>query len=79
MSFVAGIALTAITFIPAFQSFFGTTSLTMAEFAISVGCAVAIIPIVEVQKLIERAIYNKKQNRINLYKDEQTSETNEQN
>jgi Ca2+-transporting ATPase len=79
MSFVAGIALTAITFIPAFQTFFGTTTLSMAEFAIAVGCAVAIIPIVEIQKLIERVIYNKKQKRINAYKDEQTTETNEQN
>ena len=60
LAVLAGVALTAITFIPAFQAFFGTTALTWAEFGIAVGCAFAIIPIVEIQKLIEYHVKKKK-------------------
>lgn len=48
-----GFGLTAVTFIPTFQAFFGTVTLSLTEFLIAVGCAFAIIPIVEIQKLIE--------------------------
>lgn len=57
---LAGVALTALTFVPAFQTFFGTTTLTLTELAIAVGSALAIIPIVEIQKLIEYTIRRKK-------------------
>jgi len=79
LAFLAGLALTAITFIPAFQSFMGTTMLSGVEFAIAIGCAVAIIPVVEVQKLIEWGINRKKQKKINAFKEEQNIETEEQN
>lgn len=56
LAFVAGLALTAITFIPAFQTFFGTTSLNWVELLISVGCALAVIPLVEIQKFVQHLI-----------------------
>lgn len=60
LAFIAGIALTAITFVPAFQSFMGTTMLSGKEFVIAIGCALAIIPVVECQKLIEWVIKRRK-------------------
>ena len=72
---LAGLVLTAITFIPGLQSFFGTTTLTLAELAISVGCAFVIIPIVEIQKLIEKLMYNKKQKKIAEFEEEQDEKT----
>lgn len=60
IAFLVGIALIAITFVPALQSFFGTTSLTLTELLISVGCAIAIIPLVELQKIIMRIIKKNK-------------------
>lgn len=60
LSFILGVLLIAITFIPAFQLFFGTTSLTINELIISVACAIAIIPLVEIQKLIEKLTKRKK-------------------
>lgn len=65
---LAGFVLTAITFVPAFQSFFGTTTLTLNEFLISVGCAIAIIPIVEIQKLIEYHIRKNKRKKMDAIK-----------
>ena len=79
LSFLAGIALTLITFIPALQSFFGTATLNLIEIIISVGCALAIIPLVELQKGIERLIRKKKQKNIANYQEEQEIETEEQN
>ena len=79
LAFVAGLALTAITFIPAFQTFMGTTMLTFAEFGIAVGCAIAIIPVVEAQKLIEWLLRKNKQKKIDAFKAEQKTETEEQN
>ena len=78
-SFLAGIALTAITFIPALQLFFGTTMLTLSQFAISIGFAFAIIPIVELQKLIEYLVNKSKNKKIANFKAEQNEETEEQN
>ena len=68
---LAGLALTAITFIPAFQTFMGMTALTFGEFAIAVGCAIAIIPFVEIQKVIEWSMKKKKNKRIANYQTEQ--------
>ncbi|MBE5758055.1 MAG: calcium-translocating P-type ATPase, PMCA-type [Clostridiales bacterium] len=76
---LAGLVLTAITFIPGLQTFFGTTTLSISELFIAIGCAFAIVPIVEIQKLIEKVIYNKKQKKIAEYKQEQDDETAEQN
>ena len=78
-SMLAGLALTAITFIPAFQSFMGMTMLSGAEFAIAIGCAIAIIPFVEIQKFIEWTLRRKKNKRIINYQSEQDLETEEQN
>ncbi len=78
-SFVAGVALTAITFIPAFQTFFGTTMLSLGEFAIAIGCAVAIIPVVEIQKGIEHIVKRKKQKEIAKFNKEEDIEVEGQN
>ena len=75
LAFVAGLALTAITFIPAFQTFMGTTWLSGCEFAIAIGCAVAIIPAVEIQKAIENLLDKKKQKRIAAFKAEENKKT----
>ena len=79
LAFLAGIALTAITFIPAFQTFMGTTMLSGLEFLVAIGCAVVIIPAVELQKLIEWAIARSKNKKIDAYKAEQEEEKEEQN
>ena len=76
---LAGLALTAITFIPAFQSFMGMTMLSGAEFAIAIGCAIAIIPFVEAQKFVEWYVRKRKNKRIENYQTEQNLETEEQN
>jgi len=72
---LVGVALIALTFIPAFQGFFGTTALTWGEMGIAVGCAIAIIPLTELQKGIEKLIRNRKNKQIEAYKNEQNSET----
>jgi len=64
MAFLAGVILTLVPFIPAFQGFFGISPLTFGEYAIAIGCALAIIPIVELQKWIER-LFSKKRNKSN--------------
>ena len=79
ISFFIGLILTAIPFVPAFQEFFGTTMLNAEEFLISIGCAIAIIPIVEIQKLIERIIKNKKNKKIAMMKQNEKIEIEEQN
>ena len=76
---LAGLALTAITFIPAVQSFMGMTMLSLSEFAIAIGCAVAIIPLVEIQKIVEWMLRRKKNKSIVNYQTEQDLETEEQN
>ena len=68
---LAGLVLTAVTFIPGLQGFFGTTMLTGGQFGIAIGCAAAIIPIVEIQKAIEKAIFKKKQKTIVKFEEEQ--------
>ena len=75
LAFIAGLALTAITFIPAFQSFMGTTMLTGTEFGIAIGCALAIIPAVEIQKFIENLLDKKKQIKINAFIEEESKKT----
>lgn len=70
---LAGFALTAFTFIPVFQSFFGTTSLNLTEFLIAVACAIAIIPVVEIQKLIENRIRKNKMQKENVVLDDEAT------
>ena len=72
---LAGLALTAITFIPAFQTFMGTTMLSLPEFAVAIGCAFAIIPAVEIQKLIENLLDKSKQKKIQSFKEEESKKT----
>jgi Ca2+-transporting ATPase len=71
LAFLVGVALTALTFVPAFQTFMGTTMLSGKEFAIAIGCAIAIISAVEIQKLIENIIDKSKQKKINAFKEEE--------
>lgn len=70
---LAGFALTAFTFIPVFQSFFGTTALNLTEFLIAVACAIAIIPVVEIQKLIENRIRKNKMQKENVVLDDEAT------
>ena len=57
VSFLVGTALILlITLIPAFHGIFDIASMNAAEWFIALGCAIAIIPCVELQKLIENAI-----------------------
>lgn len=53
---VGALLVTLVIVIPPLHRIFETTNLTLAEWGISLGFAFAIIPIVEVQKCIERAI-----------------------
>lgn len=60
LSFVIGfILLIAVIIIPPVRVVFDTAALTLSEWAISIGVAFAIIPLVEIQKLIERAVMKK--------------------
>ncbi len=79
LSFLAGVILTAITFIPAFQTFFGTTMLSAGQFAIAIGLSFAIIPCVELQKIIEWGVRRKKEKQITQYQAEQKDEFESQN
>ena len=78
LSFLIGVGLTALTFIPAVQTFFGTTMLSVSEFAIAIGCAVAIIPLVELQKGIEILIKKRKQKKIEEFNKQENIEIEEQ-
>ncbi|MGN0812546.1 MAG: calcium-translocating P-type ATPase, PMCA-type [Candidatus Coproplasma sp.] len=61
LSALLGIALTvAVVLIPGVNTVFRTAQLSGWEWLAAVGVSVAIIPLVELQKLIERAIYRKK-------------------
>lgn len=61
ISFVVGIALVLLpVLIPGLGKVFGATPLSLVEWLVTVACAVAIVPIVEIQKVIERAIDKKK-------------------
>lgn len=65
-SFLGGLALTlVVVLVPFLQPFFETTSLTLIEWAISVGCAILIIPLVEIQKLFTNLI-TKRKNKKNI-------------
>ncbi len=60
LSFVIGfVLLLAVILIPPVRKVFDTAPLTIDEWAISIGVAFAIIPMVEIQKLIERALAKK--------------------
>ena len=52
--------------------------LNLQEFLIAIGCAIAIIPIVEIQKLIEWSIRKHKQKKIDEFNKNETVEVEEQ-
>ncbi len=57
MSFAAGVALILlVALVPPVASVFGVVSLSIVEWAVCVGIALAIVPLVELQKLIERKV-----------------------
>lgn len=61
LSALLGVALTvAVVLIPGMDVVFRTTPLSGWEWLISIGVAAAIIPVVELQKLIERLILKRK-------------------
>ena len=61
LSALLGVVLTvAVVLIPGVDTVFKTTALSGWEWLIAVGVAVAIIPLVELQKLIERRIFSAK-------------------
>ena len=57
---LVGILLTSIVFIPALSGIFGVASLSIYQLLIAVGMAIAIIPIVEIQKMITSKILKHK-------------------
>lgn len=57
---LAFVLTSAVIFIPAFATAFGFETISLNEFAIALALAVAIIPLVELEKLIARAINKKK-------------------
>lgn len=60
-SLLLAFALTsAVIFVPAFATAFGFETINLNEFAVALALAVAIIPLVELEKLIARAINKKK-------------------
>lgn len=61
LSALLGIALTlVVVLVPFFNDIFHTAQLTWLEWLISVGVSLAILPLVELQKLIEKAVTRKK-------------------
>ena len=61
LSFLIGVALTILVIlIPPLRTVFDTVALSGTEWIISVGAAFMIIPLVEIQKLIENSIEKKK-------------------
>lgn len=60
-SLLLAFALTsAVIFVPAFATAFGFETISLNEFAVALALAAAIIPLVELEKLIARAINKKK-------------------
>lgn len=60
-SLLLAFALTsAVIFVPTFATAFGFETISLNEFAVALALAVAIIPLVELEKLIARAINKKK-------------------
>lgn len=57
---LAFVLTSAVIFIPAFATAFGFETISLNEFAVALALAVAIIPLVELEKLIARAINKKK-------------------
>lgn len=57
---LAFVLTSAVIFVPAFATAFGFEKISLNEFAVALALAVAIIPLVELEKLIARAINKKK-------------------
>lgn len=57
---LAFVLTSAVIFVPAFATAFGFETINLNEFAVALALAVAIIPLVELEKLIARAINKKK-------------------
>lgn len=57
---LAFVLTSAVIFVPAFATAFGFETIILNEFAVALALAVAIIPLVELEKLIARAINKKK-------------------
>ena len=57
---LAFVLTSTVIFVPAFATAFGFETISLNEFAVALTLAVAIIPLVELEKLIARAINKKK-------------------
>jgi hypothetical protein len=63
-SFIGGAVLVVLVCtIPFLQTFFKTCDLTLIEWLIALGFSIAIVPMVEIQKLIERFFSNRRKNK----------------
>lgn len=61
MSFVVCLALIlGVVLIPGLNTWFSAVHIGLAEWAVAIGCAVMIIPMVELQKLITNAVMKRK-------------------
>ena len=47
---------TAVIYVPVLAAAFDFTSISLAEYAVAMGLAVSIIPLVELVKLVQRAL-----------------------
>lgn len=57
LSFLLGaVLLLAVVLIPGLNAWFGAVTLDWKQWLIALGCAIAIVPFVEIQKIIENKI-----------------------
>ncbi len=64
ISFIVGLVLVLIpSLIPVIAGFFGLVSLSIGQWAIAVGASIFIIPLVEIQKVIENNLAKRKKNK----------------
>lgn len=59
---ISFICTTAVIYVPFLANAFGFESISLAEYAVSIGLALTVIPIVEIAKWIQRSIDKKKIN-----------------
>lgn len=65
LSFVIGLALTLfVSLVPAMQKIFDTATLSWYEWLISLGSAILIIPMVEIQKVVDKLINKSKDKKL---------------
>ena len=57
---LALVLTTAVIYVPILKNLFGFTEISFAEYAVALGLAFCIIPLVEIVKLIQRLVSKRK-------------------